>query len=111
MWDSKKVGLSTPPIKTKSGWLLFYHGISDNGTYRVGALLLDLSDPTIVLSRSALPLFEPVEPYEIKGVVERVVFPCGVILKKGLLYIYYGGADSVVGVATAKLSDVLKTLK
>jgi len=111
MWDGRKVGISTPPIKTKKGWIMFYHGISDNKTYRVGALLLDLKDPTIVLGRSALPLFEPVEEYEVNGVVGRVVFPCGVILRKGVIYMYYGGADDVVGVTTAKLESVLETLK
>lgn len=111
MWDGRKVGVSTPPIKTKKGWIMFYHGISDNKTYRVGALLLDLKDPTIVLGRSALPLFEPVEEYEVNGVIGRVVFPCGVILRKGVIYMYYGGADDVVGVTTAKLESILETLK
>ena len=110
-WDSQKVGISAPPIKTKHGWLLLYHGISKNRhTYRVGALLLDLNDPTNVLARTSDPIFEPEEKYEKEGVVNNVVFPCGMVEKDGLLYIYYGGADTVVGVATIELNIILKAL-
>ncbi len=110
-WDSAKVGITAPPIKTKYGWLLLYHGVSkSHGTYRVGALLLDLKDPAIVLARSTDPIFEPEAEYEKKGLVNNVVFPCGMILRKGLLYIYYGGADTVVGVATMKLDILLGAL-
>ncbi|MEK7219114.1 MAG: glycosidase, partial [Patescibacteria group bacterium] len=110
-WDSAKVGISAPPIKTKNGWLLLYHGVSkSHTTYRVGAVLLDLKDPTIVLSRIADPIFEPQEQYEKVGIVNNVIFPCGMTLNKGLLYIYYGGADTVVGVATMKLDIILKAL-
>ncbi len=110
MWDGRKVGAAAPPIKTKAGWLFFYHGVSETGTYRVGAVLLDLKDPTIILSRTAAPIFEPQEDYELKGVVSKVVFPCGVVKRGDKLFIYYGGADNVVGVATAKLSSILKLL-
>jgi predicted GH43/DUF377 family glycosyl hydrolase len=110
-WDSAKVGISAPPIKTKNGWLLLYHGVSkSHTTYRVGAVLLDPKDPTIVLARTADPIFEPQETYEKIGVVNNVVFPCGMTLDKGLLYVYYGGADTVVGVATIKLDVILKAL-
>ncbi len=111
MWDNSKIGLSTPPIKTSKGWLVIYHGISWNGTYRVGAILLDLKDPTIVISRTALPFFEPETSYERKGVVKNVVFPCGSVVREGLIYIYYGGADLVSGVATIPLRTVLKMLE
>ncbi len=110
-WDSSKVGISGPPMKTKKGWLLLYHGVSkSHNTYRVGALLLDLKDPAIVLARTTDPIFEPKEPYEKIGVVNNVVFPCGMALEDGLIYIYYGGADTVVGVATIKLDIVLNAL-
>jgi predicted GH43/DUF377 family glycosyl hydrolase len=110
-WDSAKVGISAPPIKTKNGWLLLYHGVSkSHNTYRIGAVLLDLNDPAIALARTTDPIFEPKELYEKVGVVNNVVFPCGMVLKDGLLYIYYGGADSVVGVATIELDIVLKAL-
>lgn len=110
-WDSLKVGISAPPIKTKEGWLLLYHGISkSHGTYRVGALLLDLEDPAIVLARSTDPIFEPEEIYEKTGIVNNVVFPCGAVLEGGMLYLYYGGADKVVGVATMELEVILRAL-
>lgn len=110
-WDSSKVGISAPPMKTKNGWLLLYHGVSkSHNTYRVGAVLLDLKDPAIVLARTTDPIFEPKEEYEKVGVVNNVVFPCGMALKDGLLYIYYGGADTVVGVATMRLDVILKAL-
>lgn len=110
-WDSEKVGISAPPLKTKYGWLLLYHGISKNHhTYRVGAVLLDLNDPAIVLARISDPIFEPAEPYEKIGVVNNVVFPCGMVEKDGILFIYYGGADTVVGVATIELDILLRAL-
>ncbi len=110
-WDSLKVGISAPPLKTKYGWLLLYHGVSkSHNTYRVGVVLLDLKDPAIVLARSSDAIFEPEEDYEKIGVVNNVVFPCGMILKGDILYIYYGGADKVVGVATMKLSILLSAL-
>jgi predicted GH43/DUF377 family glycosyl hydrolase len=111
MWDGGKVGISTPPIKTKDGWLLLYHGVSMSTTYRVGAVLLDLVDPTIVKARTAVPFFEPEAEYEHKGIVANVVFPCGLTVRKGLAYIYYGAADFVVGVATIKVSALLKMLE
>ena len=110
-WDSAKVGISAPPIKTKYGWLLLYHGVSkSHSTYRIGCVLLDLKDPAIVLARSSEPIFEPVEDYEKNGVVNNVVFPCGMIVKDKLLFIYYGGGDRVVGVATIELDVILRTL-
>ena len=110
-WDSEKVGISAPPLKTKYGWLLLYHGISKHShTYRIGAVLLDLKDPTTVISRTSDPIFEPKESYEKIGIVNNVVFPCGMVERDGLLYIYYGGADTVVGVATIELDIVLRAL-
>jgi predicted GH43/DUF377 family glycosyl hydrolase len=111
MWDSDKVGISAPPIKTEHGWLLIYHGIShDHHTYRVGAALLSLSDPTQVIARSTDPVLEPMEWYEKSGLVPNVVFPCGMVERKGTVYLYYGGGDTVVGVATMKLKDLLDPL-
>ncbi len=111
MWDGGKVGISTPPIKTKDGWLLLYHGVSWSTTYRVGAVLLDLEDPTIVKARTAIPLFEPEEEYEHKGIVANVVFPCGLCVKKQEIYMYYGAADYVIGVARVKIATILKMLE
>ncbi|MBK5215469.1 MAG: hypothetical protein JJE53_01530 [Candidatus Pacebacteria bacterium] len=110
-WDSLKVGIASPPIKTKYGWILLYHGVSkSHNTYRVGVVLLDLKDPAIVIARSSDAIFEPVEEYERIGIVNNVVFPCGIAVKGKLVYIYYGGADKVVGVATMKLNILLDSL-
>lgn len=110
-WDNVKIGIAGPPIETDEGWLLLYHAVCDPGfSYKVGAMLLDNTDPRIVLARSEKPLFEPVESYEKEGQVPNVVFPCGNVVIDGVVYIYYGGADSVVGVATMPLKNLLKTL-
>lgn len=111
-WDGAKVGITAPPIKTKYGWLLLYHGVSkSHATYRVGAVLLDLKDPAIVLARTSDPIFSPEEDYEKFGIINNVVFPCGMIVRGKTLFIYYGGGDKVVGVATIKLSNILDSLK
>ena len=109
MWDGIKVGISAPPIRTKEGWLLIYHGVSDTG-YRVGAALLDLKDPTKVIARLTDPILEPEMDYEKSGQVGNVVFPCGAVVRNGILLVYYGGADSVVNVATMKLSALMEAL-
>ncbi len=107
-WDSMKIGAVAPPIKTKHGWLLLYHGVSATSRfYRVGAALLDLEDPKQVLSRTRDPILEPRMPYEEEGQVNNVVFPSGVVLIKNTLFVYYGGADSVVGAATVSLNKLL----
>lgn len=111
-WDSSKVGIAAPPLKTKYGWIMLYHGVSKtHNTYRVGVALLDLKDPAIVLARSTDAIFEPEESYEKIGIVNNVVFPCGMVLKGDTIFIYYGGGDKVTGVATMKLSILLKALK
>lgn len=110
MWDGLKVGIAGPPLETDRGWLLFYHGVSDNGIYRVGAALLDKDDPTNVLARLLQPVFEPVTDYELHGQINNVVFPCGAIIRGDTVYLYYGGADSVVGLATCSLSKLLDML-
>ena len=110
MWDSKKIGLAGPPLKTKAGWLMFYHGIGEDLHYRLGAALLDIKNPLTVLSRTDEAILEPVKKYEKQGQIPNVVFPCSHILRGDTIYHYYGGADSVIGVATQKLSKILSTL-
>jgi len=110
MWDSKRVGLSVPPIKTEKGWILLYHGVSQRSRYRIGAVLLDLNDPTRVLARTTDAIFEPLKAYEIEGQVNFVVFPCGAVVRNGIVYMYYGGGDAVIGVASIKLQDLLDSL-
>ncbi|MEK9186674.1 MAG: hypothetical protein AAB885_03765, partial [Patescibacteria group bacterium] len=111
MWDSKKIGIAAPPIKTKRGWLLFYHGISgEDEFYRLGAFLLDLKNPTKIVARSNEPLLEPETLYEKEGQVSNVVFSCGAVVIKNKIFLYYGGGDKVIGVATIGAEDLLKIL-
>jgi predicted GH43/DUF377 family glycosyl hydrolase len=110
MWDSKKIGIAGPPIKTKKGWLLIYHGVSKTNTYRLGAVLLDLKNPSIIISRSVDTILEPLEEYETKGIVPRAVFSCGQVVRGDCLYIYYGGADTVLAVAKVSLKKLLAIL-
>ncbi len=110
-WDSKKVGAAAPPIQTKDGWVLLYHGVSDDGIYRVGAVLLDLKKPTQVIGRTDDPIFEPETSYEKEGKIANVVFPCGAALIGKKLFVYYGGADRVVGAASIEMEKLLRILK
>jgi predicted GH43/DUF377 family glycosyl hydrolase len=111
-WDAGKIGLGPPPIETPDGWLILYHGAhltASGPIYRVGFALLDLEDPTIVLRRSDEWTFGPREPYERDGDVGHVVFPCGWIVDelRDEVRMYYGAADTRIGLATARLSAVL----
>jgi len=108
MWDSKKIGIAAPPIKTKKGWLILYHGISDNNVYRIGAVLADVCDLTKIISRTNEPIFEPKTEYEKVGQIPNVVFSCGAVIIGKKIFMYYGGADSVVGVATGETEKLLK---
>ena len=111
-WDNHKVGCGPPPMKTKHGWLLIYQavGTSDESRYKIGAMLLDLKDPTKVLARTRSPILEPLATYENEGCKYGVVYPCGAVIIKDRLFVYYGGADTVVCVATAKLEHFLEHL-
>jgi len=111
VWDSIKIGINAPPLKCASGWLLLYHGISSiDHHYRLGAMLLDLADPSKVLARTTSPILEPEMYYEKEGVVNNVVFPCGLVVKNDELLIYYGGADKVVCGAKINLNNILEYL-
>lgn len=112
-WDSRKVGAGPPPMKTKDGWLLIYHAVDDkdDSQYKMGAMLLDLNDPTKVLYRTQKPILAPTEWYENHGFKAGVAYPCGAVIKDDILYVYYGGADSYVCVATSPLDEFLHHLK
>ena len=115
-WDAGKIGLGPPPLETSEGWLVLYHGVhatSDGPIYRAGLALLDLDDPKTVRRRTDEWVFGPVAPYEMTGDVGRVVFPCGWVVDEPVdrLHLYYGAADSAIGVATARLSDVISRVE
>ncbi len=109
MWDGAKVGSAAPPIKVGENWLMIYHGVSRHSTYRLGAALLD-SSGTSVLARTADPIFEPLEPYELEGEIPRVVFSCGAAVRDDTLFLYYGAADKAIGVATASFAHIIRAL-
>lgn len=110
-WDSKRIGICGPPIETKDGWLLLYHGISKRtGHYNIRAALLDLENPERILYRTHDTILEPKMPYEKEGVVSNVVFPCGAAIMHNELFVYYGGADKVVGVATINMKALVEGL-
>ena len=111
MWDSVKVGLAGPPFETEAGWVMLYHGVSEvHHTYRIGAALLAKDDVSQILGRTSDAFFEPEMVYEKEGIIPNVVFPCGSVVRDDTVYIYYGGADTVVGVATISLSKLINTL-
>lgn len=111
VWHGLKIGIATPPIKTAEGWLLLYHAISAvDKNYRVGAMLLELDKPAVIKALLPYPILEPEPEYETEGIVNDVVFPCGSIEKDGQLFVYYGGADKVVGVATIPMDELLHAL-
>jgi beta-1,4-mannooligosaccharide/beta-1,4-mannosyl-N-acetylglucosamine phosphorylase len=111
-WQATKIGAGPTPIETEDGWLVLYHGVltSCNGfVYAMGAALLDLDEPWRVVARGSRYLLAPHVPYEQVGDVPNVVFPCAALVdeRADRLTIYYGGADTVVCMAHAHLSEVL----
>ena len=115
-WDSSFIGPAVPPIKTQYGWLNIYHGVDNDKVYRLGAALLDLNDPTKVLSKSKEPVLEPKEDYELGSIKGRptihnnVVYSCGATERGGELNIYYGGADQVIALATITMALLMKKM-
>lgn len=119
MWDGARIGAGAQPIKTRYGWLVIYHGADYAHVYRLGVLLVDLNDPRRLLYRSPNSILEPKERYEIgekgKSNVCNVVFTCGAAprVDKDMLdeddeiLVYYGAADSVIGVASGKISELI----
>lgn len=113
-WDAGKIGLCAPPLETKEGWLVLYHGVrttASGSIYRLGLALLDLEDPTRLRYRTDEWIFGPKARYEREGDVDDVVFPCGWTLDDGTVHIYYGAADSCIAYATAKLDDLVGYVK
>jgi beta-1,2-mannobiose phosphorylase / 1,2-beta-oligomannan phosphorylase len=107
LWDNQKVGASGPPIYTDAGWLIIYHGVDEYIIYRQGAVLLDLEDPSKIICRAKSTMLYPQESWELKGDVPNVVFSCANPVVDGTIYLYYAGADRLIGLATAPLDDVL----
>ncbi len=113
-WSATKIGAGPIPIETDEGWLLIYHGVltSANGfVYSMGAALLDRDEPWRVIARGRDYLLSPQKSYEQVGDVPNVVFPCAALVEGDRLTIYYGGADTVVCMAHAYLSEVVSSVR
>ena len=109
-WETQRIGAGTPPIKTEYGWLMLYHGVDEKGIYRAGAVLLDLNDPRKIIARTKDFILEPEHDYEKCGIYEGCVFPTGAVVKDGTLFVYYGTADTYIGLATINFDVFLKYL-
>lgn len=106
-WDAIKVGAGGPPIETDQGWLMLYHGVDDEGVYSLGVCMLDRDDPSRVIHRPTEPILWPEEAWEVSGDVSNVVFSCANPIVAGVVHVYYGGADHVIGLATCSLDDLV----
>ncbi len=111
-WHKRTRSAASPPIKTKDGWLLLYHAMDkdDRDRYKLGALLLDLKDPQKVLYRAQSPILEPDEWYE-NDWKPGIIYASGAVLKNDTLFVYYGGGDKYIGVASISLSTLIKSMK
>lgn len=115
-WESVKIGGGAAPIETSEGWLLFYHGVATtcNGfVYSIGGAILDIDHPSIVKYRCENFILTPEAEYEERGFVPNVVFPCATIhdSETNRIALYYGAADSVVGVAFCNMDDIIDYIK
>ncbi|RDI75442.1 putative glycosylase [Gaiella occulta] len=111
-WDSVRIGIGPPPLRTEHGWLVIYHGVKatvSGGIYRIGLALTDLDEPSRLLHRLPQWVFGPLAPYEREGDVPNTVFPCGLVHDEAgdQIRLYYGAADTSICLATAQLGDLL----
>ena len=123
-WD-ENIGSGPPPVKTTEGWLHIYHGVAthfaSSNIYQAGVSLHDLMDPSKILSRCKYNILEPREIYELTGQVPNVIFPSGMIVedydddgfatRESKVFIYYGAADTVVGLATSTIKELIEAAK
>jgi predicted GH43/DUF377 family glycosyl hydrolase len=107
-WDNNSVGSNGVPIETPYGWVCINHAYDKQSTYRLGVILLDLEDPTKIIHRPEEPIFWPEEIWELRGDVPRVVFSCANPVVDGMVYVFYGGADHVIGLATCQLEELVE---
>jgi predicted GH43/DUF377 family glycosyl hydrolase len=110
MWDSERIGAGAAPIKTSKGWLAIYHGANQKHRYCLGALLLDLDDPSRVIARSEQPIMEPTASYELTGFFGNVVFTNGHVIEGDMITIYYGASDEVICGAEFSIKEILNSL-
>lgn len=111
-WHKRTRSAASPPIKTKDGWLLLYHAMDADGSnrYKLGAMLLDIEDPNKVICRSQRPILEPEKWYE-NDWKPGIIYANGSVVKDGKLFVYYGGGDKYIGVASIELKKLLNSMK
>lgn len=109
-WEVLQLGNCGPPIETDAGWLVLTHGVGPMRTYRIGAILLDLEDPTRIIGRLREPLLSPAED-EQNGYVPNVVYSCGALVHAENLVVPYGIGDAAIGFATVPLPQLLNALE
>ncbi|MBI1215309.1 MAG: hypothetical protein GC185_05750 [Alphaproteobacteria bacterium] len=110
-YEAHGIEPGAPPIETEDGLLLVYSSISDDFKWTISLMLLDKNDPTKILAKSEAPSLKPEADYEVTGDVNNVVFPCGALIDKGRLYVYYGGADTICAVGSESMANVRAALK
>lgn len=110
VWETLQLGNCGSPIETDAGWLVLTHGVGPLRTYSIGAILLDLDDPTTVVGRLREPLLSPAAD-EQDGYVPNVVYSCGSLVHAGTLVLPYGIGDSTIGIATVAMPDLLDALQ
>jgi predicted GH43/DUF377 family glycosyl hydrolase len=108
-WEALQLGNCGSPIETDAGWLVLTHGVGPMRTYCIGAILLDLDDPTRILGQLPQPLLSPATD-EQDGYVPNVVYSCGGLVHAGTLVLPYGIADAAIGIATVPLPELLAAL-
>ena len=110
-WDTSRIGCGPPPIKIDRGWLLLYYGVKDTSSgplYRIGAAILDMNNPTVILERGNIPILSPREPNERIGDIQNMVYSVGALVdKNGKMEIYYSSANSEVCVAYTTVDRVV----
>lgn len=113
LWDSARVGAGAAPIKTDKGWLEIYHGANEQHQYCLGAFLMDLKDPSIVIARTDAPIMVPSTEYELSGFFGNVVFTNGHIVEPDgdTITVYYGASDEFVCGAHFSLKEIFSLLK
>jgi predicted GH43/DUF377 family glycosyl hydrolase len=106
-WEGRKIGIAGPPFKTDRGWVMIYHAVGGiPRKYSLGMALLEANNPTRVIKRQSRPILEPELDWEINGFVPNVVFSCGQVVLDNQLYVYYGGADTALGVAAVPMTKI-----
>lgn len=109
-WEELKIGAAGPVIEIDEGYLMIYHGVSKTKVYSQGVALLSKENPLLVLKRSKKPILSPKYAWEKKGFVSNVVFATGHVVRNEIVYLYYGAADTSVGLVKIPLRDLVKAL-